>query len=154
MGHVMQTFRWRAVAILSVFLVVVSLVANAANVVNQAQHYAGGSPHHEHMVFSYLVQDQPESKGHQAALEIEKRLSQVGHWTGTEDGEVLEEPSSGLAQHHHHSDLTPTAAVSAVVRVGTAPFVSLDERHSITQSRGSDRHNAPERPPRTTSPVV
>ena len=154
MRRVMQTVRLRVVGILSVFLVFVSLVANAANLVNQAQHYAGGSPHHEHMTFSYLIHGQSESKSHQAALEIEKRLSQVDHWTEDDDVEVLEEPSSGRVQHHHHSDLTPTAAVSTVVRVSTAPFVSLDERHSITQGRGSDRHSAPERPPRTTSPVV
>lgn len=120
-------------AMLCIALALVFAGASLASAVDRVQHGPGGSPAHEHMLFSDIsLEDTHDQDHHQP--------DQGG-----------EDPSDRLAGGHHHGDSGSGLIIPASADATVAAL--LDEAHGLAPDRPAlgFRIQGPERPPKPST---
>src|SRR3546814_3278542 len=109
-------------AMLCIALALVFAGASLASAVDRMQHGPGGSPAHEHMLFSDIsLEDAHDQDHHQP--------DQGG-----------EDPSDRLAGGHHHGDSGSGLIILASADATVAAL--LDEAHGLVPDRRSEEHTS------------
>lgn len=120
-------------AMLCIALALVFAGASFASAVDRMQHGPGGSPAHEHMLFSDIsLEDAHDQDHHQPAQ-------------GDED------PTDRLVGGHHHGDSGSGLIILASADATVASL--LDEAHGLAPDRPAlgFRIQGPERPPKPST---
>jgi hypothetical protein len=119
-------------AMLCIALALVFAGASLASAVDRMQHGPGGSPTHEHMLFSDISLEDAHEDHHQPDQ-------------GNED------PTDRLAGSHHHGDSGSGLIILASADATVAALV--DEAHGLAPDRPvlGFRIQGPERPPKPST---